>query len=207
LKFPLPRPIHAPEELRVIGDRGDEDGQLLARCKAGDRAAWRTLYESHFDFVLRTARQLGTPQEEVEDVAQEVFTVVMRKLDQFEIGKVSTWIYRICATIVADRHRRRRVRRALAHFFGRDEAHHQTPERELQSQEASREVSRILEGMGAKKREVFVLFELEGLTGLEITERIGCKLETVWTRLFHARRDFSRLAQQRRFLETTRSEP
>ena len=46
-------------------------------------------------------------------------------------------------------------------------------------------------------REVFVLFELEGLSGPEISEALGIPLKTVWTRLHHARKDFEqRLAQE-----------
>ena len=45
--------------------------------------------------------------------------------------------------------------------------------------------------------EVFALFELEGLTGEEIAERIGCKVDTVWTRLYYARKEFAKLAERR----------
>jgi RNA polymerase sigma-70 factor (ECF subfamily) len=55
--------------------------------------------------------------------------------------------------------------------------------------------------MAPKKREVFALFELEGLTGEEIAERVGCKVDTVWTRLWHARRDFERIARKRGWAE------
>jgi RNA polymerase sigma-70 factor (ECF subfamily) len=50
--------------------------------------------------------------------------------------------------------------------------------------------------MGRKKREVFALYELEGCSGEEIAERVGCKLETVWTRLHYARKDFARLVKK-----------
>lgn len=51
--------------------------------------------------------------------------------------------------------------------------------------------------MAPKKREVFALFELEGLSGEEIAERVGCPIDTVWTRLFHARKEFEKIARQR----------
>ena len=50
--------------------------------------------------------------------------------------------------------------------------------------------------MAPKKREVFAMFELEGLSGEQIAERIGCPVNTVWTRLHHARKDFLKNARR-----------
>jgi len=171
------------------------EGELLDLCRSGDVAAWRRLYDAHFDFVYRVARRLGTPVDELEDVCQETFLVAFRKLDQFQEGKLSTWLYRIAANVASDRHRRRRVRRTFAALWGggREEPTARTPEREYESAEAEALVSRILERMAPKKREVFALFEVEGLSGEEVAERVGCKLATVWTRLFHARKEFEAL--------------
>lgn len=171
------------------------EGELLDRCRSGDVAAWRRLYDAHFDFVYRVARRLGTPVEELEDVCQETFLVAFRKLDRFREGKLSTWLYRIAANVASDRHRRRRVRRTFAAVLGGggEESWARTPEREYESAEAEALVSRILERMAPKKREVFALFEVEGLSGEEVAERVGCKVATVWTRLFHARKEFEAL--------------
>jgi len=186
----LPAPAGA-EAAEMTGE-----GELLDRCRSGDVAAWRQLYDAHFDFAYRVARRLGTPVEEVEDVCQEAFLVAFRKLGSFKEGRFSTWLYRICANVASDRHRRRRVRRAFAALWsgeGELSPGPRTPEHEYQSAEAEALVSRILERMAPKKREVFALFELEGLSGDEVAERVGCKVATVWTRLFHARKEFERL--------------
>ena len=189
------------------GSPDDEDIELLRQCREGDRSSWRRFYDRHAAFVLRCAWQLGTPAHEVEDVMQEVFTVVSRKLDQFESGKVTTWMHRICANVVNDHHRRRRVRRALAPFLPKmlwAEEARENPERELEQTQARAQVARILERMGARKREVFVLFELESLSCDEIAERVGCPVETVWSRLFHARKEFARIGNQERLFEEAR---
>jgi RNA polymerase sigma-70 factor (ECF subfamily) len=170
---------------------------LVERCRAGDSPAWRELYEAHFDFVYRVSRRLGTPLEEVEDVTQEVFLVAFRKLSAFRTGRLSTWLYRICANVVSERHRKRRVRRAFQQLWGRGDEPVTpiTPQHELESREAERTVARVLERMAPKKREVFVLYELEGMPGEAIAELVGCKVETVWTRLHYARKEFERLAR------------
>jgi len=171
--------------------------RVVDRCRAKDEAAWRELYDANFEFVYRSARRLGTPEEEAEDVVHEVFVVVFRKLDQFEDGRITTWLYRITANVVSARHRRRRVRRAFEKLgvwhgpSGTD-----TPERFAEKKGAAGEVERVMEKMAPKKREVFAMFELEGLSGDEISERLGCPLNTVWTRLHHARKDFVRIGRK-----------
>ncbi len=187
-----------PVTVQPVGMAGEFE--LLVRCRAGEGPAWKELYDGHFDFVYRVARRLGTPEPELDDVVQETFLVAFRKLADFRSGRLSTWLYRIAANVTSDRHRRRRVRRAFATVFGAFEEEpiqELTPQRELEAREVEHEVSRILERMAPKKREVFVLFELEGLSGEQIAELTGCRVSTVWTRLHYARKEFERLARKR----------
>lgn len=179
-----------------------DDARLAARCRAGDAVAWKELYDAHFDFVFRVARRLGIPADDAEDVVHDVFVVAHRRLDQFREGRMSTWLYRITANIVSDRHRSRRVRDSLdivrTWFWG---ATVPTPEDIADKRSNGRAIERILGRMSPKKREVFALFELDGLSGEEIAEHVGCPVGTVWTRLHHARRDFVRLARKMGCLE------
>lgn len=170
---------------------------LVERCRARDESAWRELYDTHFDFVLRVARRLGTPESEAEDVVHDVFVVVHRKLDRFESGQLTTWLYRITANIASDRHRRRRVRRTFEsmRLWVGSEAR-ETPEQSAERASATRAVERVLERMSPKKREVFALFELEGLNGEQIAKRVGAPVNTVWTRLHHARKQFLKIARR-----------
>jgi RNA polymerase sigma-70 factor (ECF subfamily) len=184
-----------------------DQADLLARCLAGDRSAQRSFYERYAPFVLRTARRLGMPPEEAEDVAQEVFTIAFHKLDQFSQGEISTWLYRICSRRVHHHHQARRVRQTFARLIGASPAPElpQSQDRAVFLRDAERRMSEILSRMNAKKREVFVLFEIEELSGEAIAERVGCPLDTVWSRLFHARREFARIGRSRDLLERTRS--
>jgi RNA polymerase sigma-70 factor (ECF subfamily) len=172
------------------------DAALVARCRRGEPDAWRALYDAHWAFVYRTARRLGTPQEELEDVVHDVFVVVLRKLDTFEDGRLTTWLYRITANTVSDRHRRRRVRSAFAAlkvWIGA--APPPAPDRRAEQACAERRTEQVLARMSPKKREVLALHALEGLSGDEIAERLGCPVNTVWTRLHHARREFAEVAE------------
>ena len=175
------------------------DSDVLARCRQGEERAWSELYAAHFDFVYRTAWRLGADASEVEDICQEVFVVAFRKLSSFVEGRFTTWLYRVVANIVADRHRQRRFREGLRRLFGREPAvvlPPLRPDRAFEAREDKAVVDAVLRRMGARKREVLVLFEIEGLPGEKVAELVGCKLETVWSRLHYARRDFERILRK-----------
>src|SRR5262245_31203910 len=94
----------APEELTV--ERG-----ITARCE-GPPVDFSTVYSTHFDDVCRWLRAMGGPENELEDMAQEVFLVVRQRLDTFDGANMRGWLYRI-ARNVARNYRRRQFFRLL----------------------------------------------------------------------------------------------
>ncbi|HUB05985.1 MAG TPA: RNA polymerase sigma factor [Myxococcales bacterium] len=182
----------------------DDEEEIIARCREGDRGAFRALYSLHFARVHQTARRLGTPPSELDDVTQEVFASAFGKLDRFEGGRFAHWLHRICANVVTDHHRKRNVREAFRRLFGsapaEAEAPEPSPEGAAERAQASAQVSAILARMRPKQREVFALFELEGLSGDEIAARVGCPVNTVWTRLHHARQAFVTIGRKRGYI-------
>lgn len=174
------------------------EAEVVRRAQAGSAEAFRTLYEAQFGFVLRTCLRLGLPEADAEDAVQETFLVASRNLTRFREGRLSTWLYRIARNVCFGKLRRRRVRDALfSLWLPRDETAAPAPDALFSQREEARRVREVVTRLSPKKREVFALYELEGLSGEEIAERVGCPLATVWTRLHHARRDFERIAQKR----------
>jgi len=192
----VPRPPGHPRELDGAAAEIDSELDLLARCRAGESPAWKQLYDANFAFVERICRRLGTPEAELDDIVQETFVIAFKKLDHFSEGRITTWLYRIAANVVSSRHRRRRIRTALFGLFT-EPPPAPAVDRAYDAREAQQQVALVLERMAPKKREVFALFELDGMSGEEIAERVGCKVETVWTRLHYARQDFERIARKR----------
>jgi RNA polymerase sigma-70 factor, ECF subfamily len=158
------------------------------------------VYERWFDFVWRTARRLGVPEAALDDVVQEVFVVVHRQLGGFE-GRASlkTWLFGITRRVVGDH--RRAQRRRPAHEplrEGQLRVAERDPAERAESAQAAELVHRLLDGMDDAKREVFVLVELEQMTAPEVAEALGVKLNTVYSRLRLARRDFERALSRER---------
>jgi RNA polymerase sigma-70 factor (ECF subfamily) len=191
-----------PAEARTVDSAEDEE-RLLARCCLGERAAMRALYDRHARVVMARARRLGLPADEVEDVTQEVFTAAFDDMAKIRPGSLSAFLFRLTSNRVHDRFRRRKVRDTFARWFGASEPVEdaETPERVALRRDAEQHVGRILARMSQKKRDVFALFELEGLPGEEIAAQLQIPVDTVWTRLHHARIEFAKVGRSLKLLE------
>ncbi len=194
------------ERGHATGATADEN-EIIARSRVGDPSAQRALYVRYFPAVYQSARHLGIPRSEIDDVTQEVFEKAFKRLDRFGGGSFPGWLHRICANVVNDHHRRRRVRETFRRLWsGEGDAGSEgspSPEGAAAQAQAEQHVSSILARMRPKLREVFALFELERLSGDEIAERLECPSATVRTRLFHARREFLRIGRQHGWIEAT----
>lgn len=160
------------------------------------------VFQEHAPFVWRVLRRLGVGAADVEDVCQEVFLVVHRRLGEFE-GRSSlrTWIYGISAR-VASEHLRRPYHRHEA--LADSPPERSAPASQLQELEQRRAVAQLDRALGEldeDKRVVFVFYEIEQLPMNEIAAMVGCPLQTAYSRLHAARRHIEaamRLAREDR---------
>ncbi|MHB8419278.1 MAG: RNA polymerase sigma factor [Myxococcales bacterium] len=160
-------------------------------------ATWtvEALYRQHRLDVARWAARLGGPSIETADVVQEVFLAVGRKLPAFEPrARITTWLYRITENTVRYQRRKLRWRRFLA--GGADEVAGELPDEAasaldgLERREGRAQLYRVLDRLGERQRTILILFEMEGLSGEEIAERLDMKVGTVWVALHRARAKF-----------------
>ncbi len=163
-----------------------------SRAPAADPApSFDAVYSEHFDFVWRCAAHRGVPTAALDDVTQEVFIIVHRKLPEFEgRAQLRTWIGAIVRRVTADYLRRRGNRPAADESLEREPADLASGDDPVDRREALRVLDSVLAKMPEDQREVFVLRELEDLSGAEIAAITGANENTVWTRLRAARRRF-----------------
>jgi RNA polymerase sigma-70 factor (ECF subfamily) len=159
---------------------------------------FRALYEAHFEFVWRCLRRHGLPEDDLPDAVQEVFIVVLRKLPTFEPrAKLTTWLYAICARVASDRRRALRTRRETA--ASEVSSHPNDAEKAtlpLDEIERRSVLHEILAQMPEGQRIVFTLFELEGMTALQIADELSLPMGTVYSRLRLAREVFHRACKR-----------
>ena len=83
------------------------DAQAHAAELTAVARGFEAVYREHYAFVWRSVRRLGVPDRELDDVVQEVFVIVHRRLAEFEgRSMVTTWLFGIAYRVVRD-HRRK----------------------------------------------------------------------------------------------------
>jgi len=149
------------------------------------------VYESHFEFVWCALRRLGV-RATLEDAVQDVFVVVARRLAEFEHrSSIKTWLFGI-ALRVAKVHRRRGARSG-SEVEVNDErlvGTHVDPQQAAVETQAAAIVQGLLDQLTEERRVIYVMAELEDFSAPEIAETLGITLNTVYSRLRLARRDF-----------------
>jgi len=151
------------------------------------------IYERHADFVWRTLRRLGVAEADARDAAHDVFLVVHAQLAKFEgRSSLSTWLFTICRSVARDfRRRERRGARLLPETELDDELDLRADVgRAVEHNQQLAELERILGTLSTDQRNVFILFEIEKLTGEELAEALQIPLGTVYSRLQLARKAF-----------------
>jgi RNA polymerase sigma-70 factor (ECF subfamily) len=144
------------------------------------------IYNQHAGFAWQTLRQMGLDETDAEDAMQEVFLTVHRALGDFE-GRSSlrTWLFTICRSVARDRRGRAHRRREVSddeRLAGQVDDLTDVG-RAVEHRQQVALLQAILDRMDAGQREVFLLFELQGLTGEAIAETLSLPLGTVYSRL------------------------
>lgn len=167
---------------------------LVARCRAGDRAAWAELYQVFGPPLARFLRRATGPDEDVDDLVQQVFVECFRSLGRFRgESRLGTWLYGMAGNVAAKSRRSWfRLRRRTEAYGGEAERlaelPDEGPEGRVEARARLAAVERALQGIGAKHRVVWVMAEVEGLSGEEIARALDVGHATVRTRLSKARR-------------------
>jgi RNA polymerase sigma-70 factor (ECF subfamily) len=155
------------------------------------------VYEECVDFVWRGLRSLGVREHALDDAVQDVFVVVHRRLAEFEHrSSIRSWVFGIAMRVARDHRRRERRKGGLEPLDVDLVDAGPGPMEEAAKAEALREVARVLEALDPDKRAVFVLAELEQWTAPEIAEALGVNVNTVYSRIRTARREFEAAFQR-----------
>lgn len=174
----------------------DDSGELIERCRQGDTGAFRELFRRHREDVARLVYRLSGSRAEVEDLVQEVFLQVHRSLGDFRgDSRFTTWLYRVTVNVVLMHRRAARSRPVLvdAGLAAPPVDLARAPDAETERRRRLAAFWRLLGRLSEKKRTVFILHELEGLSPSNISNIVDAPVLTVRTRLFYARRELMAL--------------
>jgi len=167
-----------------------QDEVALVRDVArGDTAAFDALFRRYVPRLIRFLGRSTRVPHLIDEIVNDTMLVVWRKAGTFNRGsKVSTWILGIAS--------RRRLK-ALARVDDRTDADDigemagpadSGPEGQFMRQDFHRQLSEAIDALSEEHRQVVMLTCVEGRTYAEIAQIVGCPVNTVKTRMFHARR-------------------
>ena len=200
--LPWAEPAPAHRQARLVAAKLSvvaELSELIERCKTGDGLAFREVFRAHRADVARLVQRMTGRPADLEDIVQEVFLQVYRSIKDFRgQSRFSTWLYRVTVNVVLMQRRAARSRpvthEAPDDAFGPDLR--ELPDDQVARARRVAAFYRLLDRLSDKKRAVFVLHELEGLSPSEIAKVVSAPVLTVRTRLFYARRELLTLLRE-----------
>ena len=182
---------------RLSSPTMSDEPDLLARAAKGDTIAFRALYQRHRGDVARLVYRMLSGSADVDDVVQEVFVQVFRSLKDFRgQSKFSTWVHRVAVNVVLMHRRAARSRPTYTEELPPEhtpDGNSVLPDEDVERRARVRVFAKLLDQLAEKKRTVFILHEIEGVSPQEIAAIVGAPVLTVRTRLFYARRELEEL--------------
>jgi RNA polymerase sigma-70 factor (ECF subfamily) len=155
------------------------------------RPSTAELFSEYATFVWRVLRHQGIPDADLDDLVQEVFLVVHRRLQEVELTNVRAWIAGIAYRVAADGRRRagrRHLQGGSATLESAERVEGDGPaEARLDATRELRLLDRALDRLDDEKRAVFVLAAIEELPLADVARIVECSLATAYYRLHRAR--------------------
>ena len=170
-----------------------EETQLINQIQIGNKQAFRFLVKKYERLVFHIAGRLLDRQEDLEDVSQEVFIKIHKKLDEFRgDAKLSTWIATIAYRTAVNHLKKKKVQ---AEEYDQEEMGHkehfvsnETPESLTSKIEMKQVVRKLVDSLPPKYKTVLSLYHLEEYSYQEIEEITGMPEGTVKNYIFRARK-------------------
>ncbi|HZL19303.1 MAG TPA: RNA polymerase sigma factor [Polyangia bacterium] len=156
-----------------------------------DAGDFNSVYAAWYGDVTRWLRALGGPPADLDDLAQEVFIVVHRRLHAFDGKNLAGWLYRIAIRQLRDLRRLRWVKNVFKRtvpLSTRIAATGPTPVMALETKQKQDLLDRLLTKLSGPLRETFILFEIEGYTSDQIAAFHGVSVNTVRARIHRSRK-------------------
>ncbi len=185
------------------------DIELVARCRAGEPAAWEHLVRQYSRRIYHLAYKFVGRHEQAEDLTQEVFLKIYRSLEQYnpEAGDLPNWLLRLARNLVIDDYRRRQRQPAEGGDDIEVHVHHlrsraDHPQRHIERKEQSLQIMQAIEKLAPDLRQCVVMRDIEEMTYQEIVERLQVPEGTVKSRINRGRIELARILRRMKVIGT-----
>lgn len=164
----------------------DDDFSIIKKFIDGDQSAFKILVKRHKEKVRNIVYLTISSSDLVDDISQEVFITVYRKLKNFRFeSQFTTWLYRITVNKCKDHLRKKNVRKIFMPLQEGGEVSHLATS--VEDNDLSNVVMDAVSKLPVKLRIPLLLKDIEGFSYQEIAESLECEMGTVKSRIFRAR--------------------
>lgn len=184
-----------PDDTTTLARTPEGEACLIGRIAGGDKRAFEALYRAYFPRLARFLQRMTRSTPLIEEIVNDTLLVVWRKAGTFNgSSKVSTWVFAIAY---------RRACKALQALdepveSGDDEREgvdSDRPEWQLERLRLSHAVEAAISALPLAQRTAFQLTFYHDMGYIEIAEIMDCPVNTIKTRLFHARKRLALLLE------------
>jgi RNA polymerase sigma-70 factor, ECF subfamily len=182
-----------PAAKAVPAPKRDCELQIVSQAKQGDEQAFAALFEAHKKRVYALCLRMTGDIAEAEDLTQDAFIQVFRKIEAFRGDSAfSTWLYRVAVNTVLMKLRKRKTREvsidepiclessSVAREYGGHDLH-------LQGTIDRIALIRAISELPRGYREIFILHEVAGYGHQEIAQLLQCSIGNTKSQLHKAR--------------------
>jgi RNA polymerase sigma-70 factor (ECF subfamily) len=158
---------------------------IVIRCKNGDKDAFEKLFELYQPKLKYYIRRLNNSNTETEDILQDIWITVFRKIRRLKDNKsFPVWLYRIARNKVYGRFRRSEKFSELPEE--KNHPRYSDEDYEFSAEDAER-LHKALNKIQPHHREVLTLSFVEQMSYQAIADVVGCSIGTVRSRIFYAK--------------------
>ena len=148
------------------------------------------VYERELDYLFETLQRLGASPREVEDLAHEVFVVLLRNWAELDlIRPLRPYLFAVAFRVVCAHRRRRHREVPYAYLDAEDQSI--GPEESLQSKQSTRLLIAALDTVPLPRRAVVVMHDLDGFSIVEVAAKLSLTRFGAYARLRKARKELA----------------
>ena len=176
----------------------NNDLELIKATLRGDRGSFAAMVEKYKDMVFNLAYRMTGKLADAEDLTQEIFLKVYRKLSKFDLSReFGPWIYTVSVNACNTYFRRKRYlvislsqpkQLEDGEIYPEIGSDAENPERELAKKDGQARVQKIISSLPVRFRAIFILRYIENKQYREIAEIANLPLGTVKTYLFRGQK-------------------
>lgn len=194
-RFPLERDCGTAPTMGLMIEAPADEGQWIARSRAGDVGAFNRLVETYQDSVYNLCLRMLAAHEPAEDATQDTFVAAFRNIGSLRGDNFRAWLFRIASNMCRDELRRRRRRNEVRQPERPDgeawtvepEDPGETPEGEMVRGELRAHLQAALLALPADQRLAIILCDMESMSYEEIAACMGRSMGTVKSRISRGR--------------------